>query len=754
MRNFYFLLRFTFMLCIGLSYHSGLAFDANATDTEPPVWTSPLPPDITVECNNIPSPGGNLYATDDSGTATVTFTIQTIEGMCPGNYTILHIWTATDPSGNSISHTQTITVVDYSTPLINGDYPSNATVTSNSIPPVPNLEFIDNCGVPSVTFSEANSSVDANGIYIITRIWTATDQCGNILTQIQNITVLPVTFTVTTDYVDVDNNGFVSVGDAIEYEYAISNNTNNSYTNINLSGENVTISGEPIANLLPLSTDSTTFTGVHLLTQQEITNGILEVTTTVTGILNGTTLTFEKTTSTVLNQLNGIKMVAYIDSNNNNQFDSDEAVNSIGQFSYQINGGDVHYLSNNNGSIILYESNPLSNYSLGYVVGLNYTLQYTVLTPNYNNVTVANNSGITTYYFALTELPHTDLETHLGSSSAPRPGFTYQNSVTIHNNGNQTISEGTLDFSNDPNVSIVSISESAVVTTPTGFTYSFTNLIPDDSIEIIVIMQVPTIPTVSLGQLLTNSASVSVPSGDINTNNNTFSLTRTIVGSYDPNDKHEAHGGRIEFDDFTADDYLTYTIRFENTGTADAINVRVEDVLDDQLDENSIRMIDASHDYILERVGSNLTWNFDGINLPPSIPNSQIGHGFITFQIKPKAGYAVGDIIPNFAEIYFDFNPAIITNTCTTEFVETLSNDNFTFANLTYFPNPVKNNLTISNNSVIDSVEITSVLGQQMLSQKANSFQTEVNLSVLLSGVYFVKVTSEGQEKIIKIVKE
>jgi uncharacterized repeat protein (TIGR01451 family) len=725
----------------------------NITDTEPPVWTSPLPPDITVECNNIPSPG-NLYASDNSGTATVTFNYQTIEGMCPGNYTILHIWTATDPSGNSISHTQTITVIDLSSPLINGNYPLNATVTSNSIPPVPNLEFIDNCGVPSVTFSETNSSIDANGIYTILRIWTATDQCGNQSTYIQIITVVPITFTVTTDYVDVDNNGFVSVGDAIEYEYAISNNTNNSFTNINLTGENVTTSGGPIANLLPLSTDSTTFTGVHLLTQQDITSGFLEVTTTVTGILNGTTLTFEKTTSTVLNQSNGIKMVAYVDSNNNNQFDSNEAVESIGQFTYQINGGDVHYLYSNNGSVILYESNPSNNYSLSYVVGLPFTSQYNLLTPTYNNVTVANNSGITTYYFALTEFPFTDLATFCSSINSPRPGFTYQNRVTIRNSGNQTISAGTLNFSKDPNVSIVSISESAVISTPTGFTYNFTNLLPDNYIAITVVMQVPTIPTVSLGQLLTNTASVTVPNGDINPNNNTSNLTQVIVGSYDPNDKQESHGGQIEFADFTADDYLTYTIRFENTGTAEAINVRVEDVLDNQLDETTLQMIDASHDYVLRRIGNELTWEFDGINLPPSIPNSQIGHGFITFQIKPKAGYAIGDIIPNTAEIYFDFNPAIITNTTTTEFVETLSNTDVTFSNLNYHPNPVKNSLTVSNNYVIDSVEITSVLGQQMLSQKVNNLQTDIDLSELSKGIYFAKVTSEGQEKTVKIVKE
>jgi hypothetical protein len=41
-----------------------------------------------------------------------------------------------------------------------------------------------------------------------------------------------------------------------------------------------------------------------------------------------------------------------------------------------------------------------------------------------------------------------------------------------------------------------------------------------------------------------------------------------------------------------------------------------------------------------------------------------------------------------------------------------------------------------------------------MLSQKVNSLQAEIDLSTLSNGIYFVKVTSEDQEKIVKIIKE
>uniref|UniRef100_UPI00375259D5 T9SS type A sorting domain-containing protein n=1 Tax=Flavobacterium sp. TaxID=239 RepID=UPI00375259D5 len=79
---------------------------------------------------------------------------------------------------------------------------------------------------------------------------------------------------------------------------------------------------------------------------------------------------------------------------------------------------------------------------------------------------------------------------------------------------------------------------------------------------------------------------------------------------------------------------------------------------------------------------------------------------------------------------------------------------NFAFTNFNFYPNPVKDNLKISNNSVIDSVEILSLLGQKMIAKNVNALDTELNLSELAGGIYFVKVSSLGLEKVFKIVKE
>jgi uncharacterized repeat protein (TIGR01451 family) len=461
-------------------------------------------------------------------------------------------------------------------------------------------------------------------------------------------------------------------------------------------------------------------------------------------------------TNTVnLNISNGIRLNAFRDYNGNGTQDNGEPNFAQGSFQYQLNdNGTTHNIISASGQYYLYETNPTNSYDFGYTINPLFASQYTVTPATVSNVTVPNGSGITTYNFAVTQIPFSDLAVHLYTGIPPRPGFTYGNYIYYSNNGNTAVS-GTITFTHNNLVTINGVSQPGVTLTPTGFTYTVTNLAPGNFGYIYVDMLVPTIPTVNLGDLLTNMVTISIPANDIYPQNNTSSLTQTVVGSYDPNDKAESHGPQIQHSTFTANDYLTYTIRFENTGTAEAINIRVNDVLNADLDETTVRMITASHPYVLDRIGSNLTWRFDGINLEPSIPgNPIVGHGYIVFQVKPKPGYVIGDVIPNTANIYFDFNPAIVTNTWTTEFVVTLNNPAFSFEHFTYHPNPVKNNLTISNASVIDSIEISSVLGQKVRAFQVNGLQNEIDLSELTRGMYFVKVTSNGQEKTVKILKE
>lgn len=83
----------------------------------------------------------------------------------------------------------------------------------------------------------------------------------------------------------------------------------------------------------------------------------------------------------------------------------------------------------------------------------------------------------------------------------------------------------------------------------------------------------------------------------------------------------------------------------------------------------------------------------------------------------------------------------------------TLANNIFSFQNLKIQPNPVTDIFTVSNQNNLDLVEVYNTIGQTIISKKGNDNQVKLDLSNYNSGVYFVKVYSENQNKTIKIIK-
>lgn len=452
----------------------------------------------------------------------------------------------------------------------------------------------------------------------------------------------------------------------------------------------------------------------------------------------------------------GLTLNAFLDANSNGIQDNGEQNFPLGQFTYEINNnGNVHNIVSPTGTYNIYDTNGSNSYDLSYAIDSNYTASYGITTASYSNVNVIIGAGMQTYNFPITiTQTYNDLAVTIVPINAPRPGFNYTNKIVYANNGNQTITSGTVTFNHDALVSIIAISQAGTTPITNGFTYNFTNLLPFESREMIVNMQVPTIPTVNIDGLLTNTASIVPLTGDVVPENNSATNTQIIIGAYDPNDKMEAHGERILHSTFTPNDFLTYTIRFENTGTAAAINVRINDVLNSQLDVNSVRMISASHSYIMDRVGNNINWYFDDIMLPPSVADTNIGKGYIIFMVKPMSGYAVGDIIPNTASIYFDFNPAILTNTFNTEFVQQLGVGEFENADFVFYPNPVSDivTITVKNNGTINNIAVYDVSGKMIMAQKpTSSLSTQtLDLSSVSKGMYLLEVTTDANLKVVK----
>lgn len=446
-----------------------------------------------------------------------------------------------------------------------------------------------------------------------------------------------------------------------------------------------------------------------------------------------------------------IQLVAFIDSNNNGTKDTGEVNYTQGTFNYVVNNdGNEIVNQSSNGVLYIFPEDLSASYDITYSVYPELATYFSTTASYSDIVYVAGGNNV--YYFPITNTePYSDVQVALTSYQSPVPGFSYFNILTCKNNGITPVS-GTLNYTYDSALTLNSISQTGTTPTSNGFSYNYTNLAPGEIRVIYVYLTVATIPTVSLGQVVVNSAS-STNAGDVNPANNTFEFSQVIVGSYDPNDKLEAHGGKIVFDEFDAEDYLYYTIRFQNTGTANAQFVRLVDDLDTRLDETSIRMVAASHNYTLTRTNMNLVWKFEQINLPPEVVDAVGSNGYVQFKIKPRPGFAVGDIIPNTAEIYFDYNPAIVTNTFNTEFVETLGNNKFNNTTIGLYPNPAKESFTISNTGAeeIAQISIYEVSGKKVFSQtKSFDTLTTITISDFAKGIYLVEIISKNKAKLTK----
>src|SRR5690606_9603881 len=86
--------------------------------------------------------------------------------------------------------------------------------------------------------------------------------------------------------------------------------------------------------------------------------------------------------------------------------------------------------------------------------------------------------------------------------------------------------------------------------------------------------------------------------------------------------------------------------------------------------------------------------------------------------------------------------------------VEKLSTEDKFVKNLSFYPNPVKNELNISSHYKIDSYQIFNVLGTLVSEGKGTGNLTQVDMGRLNSGLYFVKVTSNGMQTTLKIAKK
>lgn len=257
-------------------------------------------------------------------------------------------------------------------------------------------------------------------------------------------------------------------------------------------------------------------------------------------------------------------------------------------------------------------------------------------------------------------------------------------------------------------------------------------------------------PVNESGDFLSYEVSIEPVATDETPEDNVFALNQEIVNSQDPNDKLVAEGEEILIEN--ANDYLHYTVRFQNVGTASAINVRIQDELDPLLDLSSLRILESSHEMETSLVNGLLEFVFDGIDLPSVEQDPEGSQGYVLFKLRPVSGIQLGDVIANTADIYFDFNAAIVTNTVTTTVVEELSINEVEAVNIGVYPNPVNDRLMVRSDSSIESLTLYGIDGRQHLMQVVQHTNASLNVSQLQSGIYFLKVEMEDGQRAMRRV--
>jgi len=85
----------------------------------------------------------------------------------------------------------------------------------------------------------------------------------------------------------------------------------------------------------------------------------------------------------------------------------------------------------------------------------------------------------------------------------------------------------------------------------------------------------------------------------------------------------------------------------------------------------------------------------------------------------------------------------------------TLAAAAFDSSKFEWYPNPVKDVLSVSYQQEITKAEIFNLLGQQVFAKKIESQKSDLDLSQLAKGAYLLKIYSQNnQQKTIKIIKE
>jgi hypothetical protein len=401
---------------------------------------------------------------------------------------------------------------------------------------------------------------------------------------------------------------------------------------------------------------------------------------------------------------------------------------------YGYSDGSGHYVISIPSSTNLHKIEPILSYSYSY---------NTVVCPASGSYTFVPTTGAS-FDFGLdcTTSGH-ELAIWANSWTDVPGGTTGFGYVYAHNISCNTVS-GTITVNLDPNVVFAGMIAGPAPTTITGSTltwnFTFTPWPATGSYDYLK-FNLTTLTTAPVLGTACFSASVDPVAGDLNPLNNSISWCDIIGGPYDPNNKEVMPAGIGASGDVAPDTDFDYLINFQNCGTAEAINIYIMDTISSNLDMSTFQITGSSHSMTpIIRSGNIIRFDFPNIHLIDSVANEPLSHGWLSYHIKAKSGLANGTEIENTAHIYFDYNPAVVTNTTLNTIDISLDVDEEVNASMSnvLFPNPATNMVTVQfENNVSGNFILIDVTGKQVKSMNVNNAkEIQISLQELPSGFY------------------
>ncbi len=246
--------------------------------------------------------------------------------------------------------------------------------------------------------------------------------------------------------------------------------------------------------------------------------------------------------------------------------------------------------------------------------------------------------------------------------------------------------------------------------------------------------------------------------GDAAPSNNVQYPCLQVRTSYDPNMKSVYPAGEGVDGFIKPDQSMIYTIDFQNTGNFMATNIFVLDTIDTQtLDLNTLEILDYSHPMNFRIINNNiLKFNFDNIMLPDSNSNEPQSHGYVSFRIDQKAALPDGTKIENKVGIYFDYNPAVITNTTLNtinRFIGIEEVQGNTVSLFQVYPNPTSCRLNVELEAGLykASISLYDLNGRKLLQREVDDRAT-LDVSHLPAGIYILSAGTEAGSQQKRVV--